>query len=71
MYLYFHDKLPLFCKNYFTTNDNIDSYNTRSSSNIHINCNRTNYGKFSIKYQGAKVWNNLPADLKDLKESNS
>lgn len=54
----------------FTTNDNIYSHNTctRSSSNIYINCNKTNYGKFSLKYQGAEVWNNLPADLvKEIK----
>ena len=29
MYLYFHDKLPMFSKNYFKTNDKIHTYNTR------------------------------------------
>ena len=40
-YLYFHDKLLMFFKNYFKTNDNIHIYNTRSSSSIHITYKRT------------------------------
>ena len=27
---------------------------------------RTNYGKFSIKFVGAYVWNSLDEDLKNL-----
>ena len=46
MYLYFHDKLPMFFKNNFKTNDKIDTYNTWSASSIHITYKRTNYGKF-------------------------
>ena len=67
MYSYFHDSLPMFYKDYFTTNDKIHTCNTRSASNIHITCKRTNYGKFSLKYRGAVVWNSLPAVLKESK----
>ena len=28
---------------------------------------RTNYGKFSLKFRGAQIWNKLPKDLKILK----
>ena len=55
MYLYFHDKLPIFFKNYFKTNNKIHTYNTRSASSIHITYKRTNYGKFSLTYRGATV----------------
>ena len=27
---------------------------------------RTNYGKFSIKFQGAKIWNSLSEETKSL-----
>ena len=64
MYSYFHDNLPMFYKDYFTTNNKIHTYNTRSASNIHITYKRTNYGKLSLKYRGAVVWNSLPDDLK-------
>lgn len=40
MYLYFHDKLPMFFKNYFKTNDKIHIYNTRSASSLHITYKR-------------------------------
>ena len=36
MCLYFHDKLPIFFKNYFKTNDKVHTYTTRSASIIHI-----------------------------------
>ena len=29
-----------------------------------IEYRRTNYGKFSLKYRGAQIWNNLPNTLK-------
>ena len=36
-------------------------------SNIFIDYKRTNYGKFSLKFRGAQIWNKLPKDLKLLK----
>ena len=41
-------------------NDNVLNYQTRSDSKVHINYQRTNIRKFSVKYGGAKIWNNLP-----------
>ena len=60
MCLYFHDKLPIFFKNYFKTNDKVHTYTTRSASIIHITYIKDyKYGKFSLSYRGATVWNSL------------
>ena len=45
----------------------VNKYNTRSSRKLHISYKRTNYGKFSIKYKGAQIWNSLPTILRDIK----
>ena len=34
---------------------------------LHIDYQRKNYGKFSVKYRGAKLWNNLPENLRNQK----
>ena len=66
MYSYFSNNLPKYFNNYFTLNKNIHSHDTRSASNVYIDYKRTNYGKFSLKYRGAHIWNNLPNELKSL-----
>ena len=66
MYSYYHDKCPAFFNNFFITNDALHSYNTRSMSRIHIEFNRTNYGKFSIRYRGAVVWNSPPSEIRNI-----
>ena len=44
------------------------NHNTRSAFNIlHIDYQRTNYSKFSVKYRRAKLWNNLPEKLRNQK----
>ena len=45
----------------------VNNYNTRSASNIHIGYQRTNYGNFSVKLRGAKLWHNLPENLRNKK----
>ena len=50
--------------NFFKLEESMHSHNTRSASNIFIDYRRTNYGKFSLKYTGAQIWNNLPKELK-------
>jgi len=67
MYSYFGKNLPSYFNNYFKLNDTIHSHNTRTVSNIFIDYKRTNYGKFSLKFRGAQIWNKLPKDLKILK----
>ena len=59
--------LPNTFKNYFVQNKQFHQYNTRSSAKLHIRYTRTNYGKFSLKARGAKLWNNLPDEVRDAK----
>ena len=69
VYSYYHYKLPAFFNNFFITNDALhsnNSHNTRSMSQIQIEFNRTNYGKFSIRYRGAVVWNSLPSEIRNI-----
>ena len=64
--------MPLALTYYFSRNDtihNIIMYNTSYSTKLYINYKRTNFGKISIKYRVAKIWNSLPAKLKDISES--
>ena len=67
MYSYFNENLPSYFNNYFKLNEMIHSHNTRTASNTFIAYKRTNYGKFSLKFRGAQIWNKLPKDLKLLK----
>ena len=67
MYSYFNHELTSNFNYYFSKNENIHNYNTRSASKVHIDYKRTNYGKFSIKYRGAQIWNSLPESLKTKK----
>ena len=67
MYSQRADMLPNTFKNYFVQNKQFHQYNTRSSAKLHIRYTRTNYGKFSLKARGAKLWNNLPDEVKDAK----
>ena len=67
MFKYFANMLPMTFNNYFKLNDQIHSYYTRSSTKIHKYYFRTNYTKYSIKYKGITVWNNLPETIKESK----
>ena len=66
MYSYFQQNLPSYFNNYFPLNKDIHSHDTRSASKIHIDYKRTSYGKFSLKYRGAQIWNDIPAYLKTI-----
>ena len=71
MFLYFNDKLPIIFNDYFTKNEYLLSYNRRSASNVHIDYQKRNYGKFSVKYRGAQLWNSLPENLRNEKSYSS
>ena len=38
-----------------------------SSEKFHMKFTRTNYGRFSIKYEGLMIWNTFPDVLKNIK----
>ena len=63
----FHAKLlpPVF-KSFFTSVDSLHQYNTRLANkcSYYLPKIRTNYGKFSIRFLGVKIWNSVQDDFK-------
>ena len=70
--LFMHDfctnNLPDVFANFFMHVNQLHNYNTRlASKNTYcIPSIRTNYVKFSLRFQGPKIWNNLEDSLKSL-----
>ena len=54
MFDFYHNTIPSSFSNFFTLIQNVNNYNTRlsSSSAYYTPAIRTNYGKFSLRYQG-------------------
>ena len=50
----------------FSYGSDFHSYNTRSASNLRPHSCRSNSKKFTILYQGPKIWNALPRSITDL-----
>ena len=63
MYLYHNDALPISFTQIFQTGNQIHQYSTRYSDRPHT-C-RTNIKKFSILFQGPRIWNSIPIDIKN------
>ena len=61
MYCYHNNLLPLFFFKLFFTNSQIHGYSTRTANNYRVHHCRNNLKKFTILYQGPKIWNSLPA----------
>ena len=59
--------MPPSFSDYFSQNNTIHSYNTRSANKVYPKYERTNYRHFSVRYTGAMVWNSLPNTLKEIK----
>ena len=72
MYQFTHSKLPLNFKHYFAYSSYVSSYSTRHSFSNDIFLPRFMSSKtqHSMKYIGAKIWNNNPFDLKNAPYSN-
>ena len=76
MHQFAHSKLPPNFNHYFAYSSDVSSYSTRhtSSNDIFLPQFMSSKTQHSIKYIGAKIWNNIPSDLKNasyskLKES--
>ena len=52
--------------NYFIINHDIHTHLTRGIHDIHQRTHRTNVRASSIKIFGMKVWNKIPAALREL-----
>ena len=66
MYCYHNNLLPPLFFNLFFTNNQIHGYSTRTANNYRVNHCRTNLKKFTILFQGPKIWNSLPVTITSL-----
>ena len=68
MFKYNNNLLPLVFKNVFVSVSTIHKYQTRSATkeNFYIPKAKTNYGKFNIRFQGAKTWNAIEESLRKV-----
>ena len=66
MFKFHNQLLPSVFNSYFTSVENIHSYNTRATAKkcYYLPKARTNYGLFSVRYQGPKVWNMIEQQIK-------
>jgi len=69
VYKIIHNQTPQYLSNMFVQNDN--GYNLRGSNNVTIPLVKTTRnGINSLRYQGSKIWNSLPDDIKVAKDQN-
>ena len=68
MYDFHSNNLPLIFSDFFKPVSSIHSYNTRlaSKSSLYLPHARTNYGIFNIRYNGAKIWNTIDIEVRNL-----
>ena len=66
MFRYHNNLLPPLFFNLFMTNSQVHKYDTRTAGNFRVHSCRTNIKKFTILYQGPRVWNCLPASITNL-----
>ena len=66
MYDYYFNRLPLIFNDFFKSINKVHQYKTRLASKIsyYLPKARINYGKFNIRFFGAKVWNSIEESLK-------
>ena len=57
--------LPLFL-NLFMTNSLVHTFDTRTAGNYRMHSCCMNIKKFTILYQGPRIWNCLPASITNL-----
>ena len=71
MYDFHSDNLPDTFNTFFLPVNHTHNYNTRlaSRSSYSLPRIRTKYGKFNIRYSGAKLWNDIDDETKKLKPS--
>jgi len=66
-YVHIRNELPAIFSTYFEENQFIHHRDTRHKCDFHSHFVYTEFGKRSIKYNGYKLWNNLPDDIKAVR----
>ena len=61
-----NNRLPLILNDFFKSINKVHQYQTRLACKIsyYLPKARTNYGKFNIRFFGAKVWNSIEESLR-------
>ena len=59
MFRYHHELVPGIFHGYFTPNTDVHKYYTRQSTYFHIPVVKSDLSKFSIRYRGAMIWNEI------------
>ena len=65
MYLYKNGLLPVSFNDMFLLNCDIHSYNTRNKNSFRLPYCRTNVRKFSLRFQGPKIFNSLSSEIQN------
>ena len=65
MYLYKNGLLPDSFNDMFLLNCDIHSYNSRSKNSFRLPYCRTNVRKFSLRFQGPKIFNSLSSEIQN------
>ena len=68
MFKFHNQLLPSAFQSFFTKLDTVRRYNTRHAAkqSYCLPKARTNSGKFNIRFQGPKIWNDIDFDIKNL-----
>ena len=66
-FFYYQNNLPGFYCDYFKQNSELHNYNTRNSTKLHVNFQRTNYRKYTVFNKGVSIWNGLNENIKNIK----
>jgi len=70
MYDYISNNLPTAFSNYFKLSADAHTHNTRYTlHNLKLPAIRTNFGKFSLKFSGPKIWSSISNETKQLSRS--
>ena len=69
MYLYKNGLLPVSFNDMFLLNCDIHSYNTRNKNSFRLPYCRTNVRKFSLRFQGPKIFNSLSSEIQNASSS--
>ena len=65
MHLYKNGLLPNSFNDMFLLNCDVHSYNTRSKNSFRFPYCRTNVRKFSLRFQGPKIFNSLSSEIQN------
>ncbi len=66
MYKCLNNLAPCYLTDLFQTNNNIYQYRSSQSNNFHVDKSKLEYYNRSFIFTGAKLWNSLPQNVKDM-----